>query len=200
MSNIEFNESTHTYTVAGRVVPSVTQLLGAVGVRKNDRWCSISKSEWCANDTAANFGKALHAIAVYELSGVEYDCDPAMKPWIDNLKKFFKANELKGISIEDPLYSKIYHYCGTPDLFCMMGLRMVVVDWKTATAEQDHWRMQLAAYAQLLKEHHHLTTLPETWTVSISDTGYKIDKRSKAEVQYDMNRFLSVLNVYKLAA
>jgi hypothetical protein len=198
---LEFNEATHTYTDAGREVVSVTQALSRVGNRKtNDgRFESISGSEWCSNEVAADFGKALHAIAVYELSSVEYEYDEAMSPWVANLKRFLKDHEgMKKIDIERPLQSKLYRYCGTTDFYCQLASRNLIVDWKSATTMQTHWRLQLSGYSQLVKEEYKFKSLCDTWTVLISDTDYKIDKRTALEVQGDFNKFLSVLNVYKL--
>lgn len=205
------DEATHTYTVDGVVKPSVTQILSGVGVKDDrGRWNSISGAEWCKDDDgiARDFGKAVHAVAHYRVLGVDCDFDPAMGKWIKGLDMFFEENnQLKPARMagkllaETSMYSTRYDYCGTPDYPVVNYYgKIVIIDWKTSTTFQKHWRIQLAAYANLVKEHMALPYLPATITVRIMEEDYDEDPRTSAEVLVDFNKFLSCRNVLQMAA
>jgi len=161
---IDLDKESHIYKLDGIEKPSVSRIFECVGTRKDDEspWRSIGGGEFCSDEVAANFGDALHAIATYMIRGVRYSYDPQMMPWVLGLQKFFADNtDLKLYAdddlslLETSLYSKLYGYAGTPDWVTQGEKNTIhIIDWKSSTVSMvKKWRMQTAAYAQLVREH-----------------------------------------------
>ncbi len=207
MHNLKFEETDHKYTVDGRTVKSVTQILSSVGVKNEEGYFnSLTGAEYITDDTAAEFGKAFHKYACYMLTGVRCVYDTDMEPWIDGLNKFLEAHSFllsapcKYASfVELPLYSEKYDYAGTADWIVELLNKIIVIDWKTSIAKQRHWNWQTAAYAQLVREKLKTRKPIETMTVRIFENGYDPIIRKPSEVKTDFNKFLSILNVLRFA-
>lgn len=203
---LQFEESTHTYTVDGRDVASVTQVLSRVGVRhsEDDYWNSLTGTEWMNNPTAAKFGTEFHRVAQITLMGGEPDYDSQMEPWVESFRKFRRRYpELESIIhegrplIERPMHSKRLDYCATPDWAAMYKGKPVVIDWKTTSVSSEIHHIQLGAYARVLEE---VTGIRgwSSWVVYINDHGFKLAERTSRQVKVDINQFICVLNTYKL--
>jgi len=200
---LTLDKGTHTYTLDGVVIPSVSQILSCVAVRAtpDSFWRSVSGSEMIVDsETSANFGNALHAIAAMTVQGKKFQYDPQMEPWVQGLQKFLKDFDfLKPIAVEQSIYSKKYGFAGTPDLIADSTRRWYVIDWKTSTGNMKHWKWQTAAYEQAARE-----TYPETYkhikhctrlTVRIFENGY--DAQNRTGHPEDWMQFLSFLNTFK---
>jgi hypothetical protein len=201
---LEFNEADHSYWVDGVRKHSVTQILSSVGVKKNDHWNSISGCEFAADDVAAQFGRAFHAVADFRLKGIDCEYDEAMEPWINQLDKFLEGKRFDILNssgkdlVEVPMYSRIYDYCGTPDAIVLYKNEIVVLDWKTSTAFQDHWFVQVSAYVQLVREFADIAPwLPMTIVRFSSDSYDAFNVPARKTTEY-FNKFLSILNVFKI--
>lgn len=211
---LTFQEQGHIYRWNGIIVPSVTQLLSKVGARSTlkdgtERWHSISGSEFIGDDTAANFGIAFHKIAEAILNGWKVTYDPQMEPWVAGLKKFLKdhidyipVTFYNERMVEKMLYSKRHGYPLTLDVLLINKIteQYYLVDWKTSTTWQKHWWIQLGAYAEAVRENYKLRKKITTKIVRIFENGYETEEHKPAQVQSDFNKFLSVKNVYNLAA
>lgn len=207
---LSYNDETHTYSVDGIVKPSVTQILGNVGVRKvggdgKKYWSPIGFDDRFVDDSGNSslFGKHFHAYAAMHLRGEDCDYDPAMQPWVSGFKKFLSHNpylledaELK--LVEVPLYSEKYEYAGTPDLFILCKKGAFLLDWKTGAFQYSSF-LQTAAYAQLIEENFNMpATKIHRVPVQIMQETYKAHSRFRKPE--DWNHFLSILNTYQMAA
>ena len=214
---LKFNEQDHKYTWNGNTVLSVTQILSSIGVRRSEDnfWNSISGSEFIKDDRTAAFGTEFHSIAEYTLKDCLGVYDPAFEPWKIGLSKFFAdhpelvtyafvANkELKTVEgwdsnqfIEMPLYSR-RGYAGTPDWLAINEKdgSIWLIDWKTSTQKQDHWRLQMAAYALLIKENFGIRKKINRMSVRVFENDY--EPILYKNIAADDNLFLSILNVFK---
>lgn len=202
---LHFDPDTHLYTVDNKEIVSVTQVFDRVAVRSDKdapQWRSVSGSEFMGNyEVAARYGNAFHDVAKYTVQGIDCTYDPALEPDIVSLKLFLREYNIFPEIVEQPLYSKLYEFAGTPDMYSHINLSgpmvPIIIDWKTATAFNEHWREQTAAYAQLIKEEIGIRRKIHRWTVQFKQDGKmpKIDRRYNHP--QDWNRFLSLLNVYK---
>lgn len=132
----QYLADTHTYMIDGRIVPSVTQVLG-------DLLPGYHASEWHMQR-----GTAMHACAAMIAQGVEFSHDPQLDGRVASLRAFFRDVRPKVMAVEQQLYSQAFLYAGTCDMVCEIDGRKMVVDWKSTIAPAAKW--QLAAYAQIL--------------------------------------------------
>jgi hypothetical protein len=211
--NLTFDPDTHEYRWNGVIVPSVTQILNRVGVKKDDDgpFKSFGQGEFFqADENAARFGNALHAVAKYEMLGQGCEYDPALQPWVNGLEMFI--TEHQWLKKEER--------------------RLYVIDYKTSDAAQKHWNYQTAGYDLLVRQGnqewiddavflveqpmYHETmkyagtpdlvagnilaspSLRSRWTVRIKEDGYDISKRMGSDT-VDFIIFTSLLNIYQSA-
>jgi len=194
------DKESHTYTTeAGKIIPGFSEICSRVGIKRGDFWNSVGGGEFCANETAQRFGTAFHDYALFRLSDLDCDYDPQLQPWVNFFEKYLENIGSAVCEVEKSLCSVRYGYAGTPDLFGYDGDILHVYDWKTATAMQKwKWRMQLAAYAELIQEHFGKAKKVIRHSVRFYEGGYQEDIRSGSPE--DWYNFLSILNVYKMGA
>ena len=130
-----FDPETHTYTMDGVHVPSVTQVLNAL------------LPCWKAGEWYLHRGQAVHACASYMARGIPFDHDMAIDGQVTALRRFFREVRPDCLIVEYPMFSSRYHYAGTPDLICVIDGKVVVLDWKASIPATLPY--QLAAYGLL---------------------------------------------------
>jgi hypothetical protein len=156
-------KETHIYRWKEFVADSSTQVLGAVARKIKGKFVPICDSNWCKNEVAANFGNSFHKAIAYIETGIDVEYPDEMKPWIEQYKKWRKgysdyeiAVDENGVKlIEYPMYSERFKYCGTPDAVFIRKKgpgEILLVDWKTSTAEIPYWKYQIASYENLIIE------------------------------------------------
>ncbi len=196
---LTYDDKKHLYTYLGKPVDSVTQVLGKVGTLSDSGWTAVCDSRFFSGyETNQFFGKEFHVVAHLISQGYkpkkDFDYDKQFKPYIKQLYRFIDKYKPVYISGETPLYSKLYKYAGTPDLFCTINDVYYVVDWKTATAFAEYWRMQTAAYVQLEKENNpDIKKKIYHMTVRFSENDFRVDIVKKPT---DWYMFLGILNFY----
>jgi hypothetical protein len=140
---LSFTPETHEYRINGRLVPSVTQILEAVGL------IDYSHIPWPTRQMALERGRAVHEAIALDLAG---DLDEESADEIGILGYVLAARDARGalgVLVPQAVEERVYHpkldYAGTLDL----RSGNILVDWKTNHAE--YWvRFQLAAYAACL--------------------------------------------------
>jgi hypothetical protein len=210
MMQLHFDEELHQYEYNGRVIPSVTQILSSVGV-KNEKgfWSSVSGAEHMPDDdTAALFGSEFHKYPEARLQGWDIEVDPAMQPWCEQWEQWLLHNH--GIApmmhegkplIEMPMFHRHNIYAGTPDFVARDRIgKPWIIDWKTSTAKQAHWWLQLAAYAELVQHWIGERIQFGLWTVRVESGRYYEEKVLPKSTATYFNKFCSVNNVYQMAA
>lgn len=178
-SHIEFDETTHTYRVDGKIVPSVTQLLP-----KQDYYVSDERLAECAEE-----GTAIHKeVEEFLKSGV------STSPYTDAVKKFMEdmKSEIGGVVIfEIPLPSS-RGFAGTPDIV----FENAIVDIKRTCGNKKIHALQTAGYNLLAVENGYIKPVKKHYIlVCKDDGGYDASMvyDSMAEVT-----FLSLLQRYKI--
>ena len=150
---IQFDPEPHVYTVGGKVIPSVTQILEDTGI------VDYSTLPPSIRDSALERGEQVHkAIALY----FQGDLDESSVA--ENYQGYFQAAltfcsdvdmKTEPSGLEKRGYVESPEYCGTLDLegsllVPRVGRRNTLVDWKTGGAEP--WvRLQTAAYAKFFE-------------------------------------------------
>lgn len=137
---LQFDEERHEYSVNGRVIPSVTQIISAVGLYEFD---FVSRETLAV---AAERGRIVHqCIEWYERGELdESSIDPELsgyfKAWLRVRKENFMP---KPDELEMRVYSKKYGYAGTLDM--LLGHDGWINDHKTGQKDPAHG-LQLSAY------------------------------------------------------
>lgn len=129
MAVIEFDESTHTYTVEGERKPSVTEILSMLTM---GHYSQINESVLRA---AAERGKDVHqACQDIDLGLDEEEYDPVIAPYAEAYMQFLFDYSPKWLEIEQPHYNKEWGFCGTVDRYGIINGRPSVVDIKTTAS------------------------------------------------------------------
>ncbi len=188
---LEFDAATHTYRAGGVIVPSVTQVLEAVGV------VDYSYLPPSTRNMALQRGSYVHLACQMDDEGdLDEDAlDPALLPYVAAWRAFRAERGFTFQEIERRVHSARYGYAGTLD---RTGTNadgdLCLIDIKTSRAEG--WvRLQTAAYAGAQDEpRRYLRGCAELH----ADGTYRALWFPATEFQADFNGFLSCLHVFRL--
>jgi hypothetical protein len=105
----EFDEASHTYRLEGIILPSITQVLGAVGITHDDFYDEASRVR----------GTAVHR-ACWFLTENDLDwktVSPGIEPYVRAYERFLKESGFKAIWCEKAMAHPHLQFAGTPDLY-----------------------------------------------------------------------------------
>lgn len=151
-AGLTFDKATHTYTLDGRPIPSVTQILRDVGI--------IDTSAPWYTEEARDLGSRV-AIATHwhdwsvldgdnpdfaKLERLAPDALPYVKAWCD----FLNQTHTRVIKSEVAVSNRVLRYAGTYDRLIDMNGKTYLIDIKTGRKENWHG-LQTAAYAGALQ-------------------------------------------------
>ena len=163
---LKFDEPTHTYTLDGKVIPSVTQILSIA----ND-FSFVNKD---VLDRACKFGTAVHKTTeLYDADELnEESLDLALAPYLEGWKKFLSDTKFQVTYSETQVYSK-QGYAGTFDRIGLLANKITLLDIKTSTTVARSTGLQLAAYKNAWKEMHDIQ-IDQLISVQLTLNNYKI--------------------------
>lgn len=148
--SLTFDEPSHVYRWNGKVVPSVTQVLGAL--------YSFADVPIDVLEAARERGTDVHLACQLDDEGdlneatITEEVAPYLKAW----RKFKHDCRPSFGAIEKPVYNAARRYAGTPDrddVCFRFGAEMVTgaqIDIKTSLASHVCWGVQTAAYSNAL--------------------------------------------------
>jgi len=142
MTDIQFDEATHTYTVDGKEIPGVTDILKTLG---------LSKDYTGIDPFYRDRGKAFHLAAEYYFKGTldESTLDTVIVPYFDDFRKWLLLNPSIFMSgVEKVFYSKEFNFCGTVDLITPNS----IIDYKCSKSHDPVAELQGALYKVLVEE------------------------------------------------
>ena len=141
---LEFEPNSHTYTLDGIVIPSVSEVL---------RFASkelYNNTSAQAMEIAADRGTRVHAATEALDRTGRADIDPDIEPYVRAYAKFLKDNKVRWDMIEAHVYGKSRDYAGTLDRYGILNGERVLLDIKTTkTITARHKKLyaaQLTAY------------------------------------------------------
>lgn len=147
--DFRFCEQTHTYTLDGEVIPSVTHIIRFLDV-------DVDKSRPWMRDAAAQRGSIVHeatALIDYDepdvLENVPYECQGYVNAYLAFLRDYSPEWEI----IERPMWSAYGSsaFAGTVDRYGMVKGRKLILDIKTGTSSaKARHSAQLTGYWLLL--------------------------------------------------
>ncbi len=174
-----FDPILHRYTIDGRHAVSVTQALQEV----------FGLKYWNATDWHRDRGNVVHACAAMVARGVKFTHDPQVAGQVTACRKFFDEMKPKVLGVEQPIYSLRYNFAGTFDLWCIIGGKEFIIDWKSVVSEIGE--VQIGGYA--------IERPTAKWGMVVA---LKEDGRYRAGTPFRLDRvrneFLAVLSVYNI--
>ena len=153
------------FTADGTRVPSVTTITGRfkeAGGLVHWAWAlgKEGKDYREIRDAAANAGTLAHEMIDAHIHGVGSEIS-GDEETVSKAKSAFNAymnwqqnSQFKIEWTERQLVSERYKFGGTPDAFGTINNQPVLIDWKTSNAVHSDYLLQLAAYAELIRENY----------------------------------------------
>lgn len=169
----EINNKTKAHTryfgLDGEQKPGVTTVLGVLNKPFLIPWANklglqgIDSTKY--RDAMAGIGTLTHQMILDHLTGQKTDTSDYSQKDVSMAENCFlsyleweKGHPVKPVLVEKPLVSDIYGYGGTPDCICEYNSGLELLDFKTGKAIYPEMFYQIAAYAQLAKEHGYKIT------------------------------------------
>jgi len=143
LSVLTFDEKAHRYFLGGRASLSVTQILELAGITD---FSLVNKD---LLERACKFGTAAHKATVLSDRGTldHSSLDAPLVPYLESWKKFCEKEISEILEIELPVWSKRFHFAGTPDRIAKDKRgRIVLVDIKTSRELSLSVKLQTAGY------------------------------------------------------
>lgn len=175
-----FNTVDHSYTIDGRPVPSVTQVINSCMpyAHKVEQWY-------------LDRGRSVHSAASLIATHRKFTSDPQIDGQVCAIRRFFSEVNPEVRETEGMVFSKTYMYAGCFDLLAVFNGKLTLFDWKADLDERVAW--QLAGYSLAYGK-------PEIRYgigVEIRENG-----TYKMSAVYDLRRygreFLAMLTVYNI--
>lgn len=195
-------------TSDGKVVPGATTITGLLNKPYLVKWANnlglegIDSSTY--TDEAAKTGTLAHAMIQADLQGETLDLSQYSPVQVDLAEnavlswfEWKKRHDITPVHCEVPFVSDRMKYGGTVDCYCMLDGKSVLLDFKTGKAIYEEYFVQLAAYAELLRE----AGLPvdECRILRVGrDATEGFEERSVSDTRKWFEIFRSLLNVYYL--
>lgn len=168
---LSFASDTHEYRHPdGRLVPSVTQILSAVGVSVD--FDELGQSSTRLRDAIAlrrDLGTAVHADAhAYDDDDLDWSSmDPRVAPYIESWAAFRDNLRAQPLARERRVFHPALFYCGTLDgIFDVDGKR-VLIDTKIGDPDDAGAEFQTAGYEMAYLVEHANERIDERWAVQL---------------------------------
>lgn len=185
-----FDSAGHLYTLDGRALPSVTQVLGLLH--------NFDSIPWAVLEKARLRGERVHqCVNAYNRGAYEdRDFPEDVAPYLDGWAEFLKDTGAVVIQSEQPVYHKTLLYAGTPD--CVLAWKndrtLLLPDIKATFEVPPTVGAQTAAYAEAYKTMQPARIRIERACIHLTPDGYKLHPRNDPA---DWSLFLSTLNVFR---
>lgn len=164
---LTFDEATHTYTLDGIQLPSVTEVT---------RFCAYdykSDRPWLA-EAAARRGTAVHEACALIDYGEEPEETPEIAGYLLAYRRFLKDWKPEWKLIECPIADRNMKMAGTMDRFGIIHNAPAILDIKTGQLHDAALSAQLTAYANLWLyqlEDDPLPPFPSLYALKLSKDG-----------------------------
>lgn len=170
---LSFDAARHEYrTPDGRLVPSVTQILKAVGVAVDfDELRASSSRIAAAIDLKRDIGTALHADAhAFDDRDLDWSTvDPRVHPYLRAWESFRENTHVVPTTRERRVFHPVLGYAGTLDgIFEQDNGRLVLVDIKTGDPTDSGCAFQTAAYQAAYTFEHPDVIVHDRWGVQLT--------------------------------
>ena len=172
------------------IFPSVTEVL--------QPWSDdFSRIPPAVLQAAADRGTAVHnACAAYSSGLPVFGLKPEAEPYFNSFRRWFDHVVDEVLLCEERLTDDDFGYHGEPDSLIKSKHQVILVDFKTPATKTKTWRVQLAAYKNLVEKYKGVK-VDRVGSLRLSPEG-KTPKMDYYEYQaQDYNIILSALNTYR---
>ena len=195
-------------TSDGKVVPGATTITGLLAKPYLIRWANqlglegIDSSTY--TDEAAKVGTLAHALIQADLQKTQLDMRQYSTIQVDlaenavlSFYEWKNRHIIEPIHCEVPFVSDRMKYGGTVDCYCKLDGKPTLLDFKTGKAIYEEYFVQLAAYAELLRENG--CPVEECRILRVGrDATEGFEERSVADTRKWFEIFRRLLDVYYL--
>lgn len=192
----------------GQIVPGATTITGLLNKPFLVTWANrlglegIDSSKY--TDEAATVGTLAHALIQADLQDDTIDRDLYSKQQMDLAENavlsFFewkKRHKIDVVFCEKQMVSDTMRYGGTVDCYCILDGKPTLLDFKTGKAIYEEYFVQLAAYAELLRENG--CPVEEVRILRVGrDETEGFEERSVADTRKWFGIFKHLLDIYYL--
>jgi len=170
---LSFDAAVHEYRLAdGRLVPSVTQILSAVGVAVDFEGLRSMSAKLAEDiEVKRHIGTAVHMDAhAFDDDDLEWSTvDPRVAPFVLAWATFRENSGLVPLTRERRVFHPDHFYCGTLDgVFLSPHGARVLVDIKTGDPDDSGCAYQTAAYQAAYAIEHPDEPIAERWAVQLT--------------------------------
>lgn len=150
-TGLVFLEDSHTYLLDGRPLPSVTEILQAVGL------VDFSHVPLETRERSKARGTRVHKAALYLIEGSldESSVDEFDRGFVDSLAALLTDPnadlEVIQEEAERPRMHQVYRFAGTPDAPGFWRGQPAVADWCVGPLQESGKPWQLSFYAEMLR-------------------------------------------------
>ncbi len=150
-------------TADGESVPGVTTVTGLLAKPSLMRWANklglqgIDAGAY--TERTARVGSLAHAMISAALLGEDFTAPDAAPEELEQARRSLaqflawrEGHSLRPVHCESAFVSERLRYGGTVDCYCVLDGEPVLLDFKTGRSIYPEYFVQLAAYAQLLRE------------------------------------------------
>lgn len=195
-----FDPDTHTYTINGKIVPSVTDILFPITGK------GLSQVPPALLQQKAILGSLVHEYcAEIDYGCFDGECEPDVAGYLEGYQAFLRDYKPQWEFIEHPVYSEHLGYAGTLDCAGILDGKFTICDRKTyasmARAQKIALCAQTNGYGIALNEEY--SVVPERYMGLLlkKDGGYTVYDAHEIEQSLQFNAkdlFIDCLNIKKL--
>lgn len=193
-TEFRFDEGTHTYTLGGIVLPSVTQVLKFAGYYEGMQFIPADILRW-----KAKFGSSLHEITrKYDNGTLDWSrMNPAFRNRFEQYLQFCDDMGVEILDIEQPLYSERFMFAGKRDRTLLLHNSKrkgkTILDIKSGV-DLSGAELQTAGYQILENERYPDDRVIHRACLQLMEDGYRLVYHRNP---YDEYRFLNELAKYR---
>lgn len=159
---LQFDADLHRYTLDGRQLPSVTEILRPV---TEHEYRGVDRD---VMERAALLGTAVHKLIELDIAGTldEDALDDSLRQYLAQWRQFRAQSGFVPVLNEHRVHSGRYGYAGTIDLFGVLNSDAALIDAKRTAAVPRSVGPQTAGYEQAIRE-----SLPDAVARCVSGPG-----------------------------
>ncbi len=188
-------------------VPGVTTVTGLLSKPSLVRWANKLGLEGIdasrVTEQSARIGTLAHAMTRASLLAEPFDAENADPAELSQAEEAFRCflrwregHSLRPVHCESAFVSERLRYGGTVDCYCVLDGEPVLLDFKTGRSIYPEYFVQLAAYAQLLREQGF--PVRELRVLRLGGEGEGWEEKSVREPEKWFSVFESLLRIYYL--
>jgi hypothetical protein len=222
-----FNSFKHEYTVDGKKVYGVTNVLQTIAkpallfwaanmasdyfremiqpgrpydeIEIETIWKAAKRAHTQKKEEAGSIGHLVHDWVDKYCKG-ETPPMPINEKAIGGINRFLswvKEHDVKFLSNEQPCYSKKYGYAGTIDGICWVDKKLYIFDLKTSSGIWDEYLIQVAAYKQARQEEYPAEIYDGCIILRVGKEEGEVEFLPFQDKDYHLQAFLSALELKK---